>query len=55
MTLFCFFFFFSISPSFPAMPHPFRSSEIKCLMLQLLAGVAFMHENWILHRDLVSS
>jgi cell division cycle 2-like protein len=34
------------------MPHPFRSSEIKCLMLQLLAGVAFMHENWIIHRDL---
>lgn len=37
------------------MKTPFRSSEVKCLMLQLLAGVAFMHENWILHRDLKTS
>ncbi len=37
------------------MAQPFRSSEVKCLMLQLLAGVAFMHENWILHRDLKTS
>jgi serine/threonine protein kinase len=36
------------------MPQPFRPSEVKCLLLQLLAGVAFMHENWIIHRDLVS-
>lgn len=35
------------------MPQPFRASEVKCLLLQLLAGVAFMHENWIIHRDLV--
>ncbi len=38
-----------------SMPEPFRPSEVKCLMLQLLAGVAFMHENWILHRDLKTS
>ncbi len=28
----------------------FLTSEVKCLMLQLLAGVAHLHENWILHR-----
>jgi cell division cycle 2-like len=28
----------------------FLSSEVKCLLQQLLAGVAFLHENWILHR-----
>jgi cell division cycle 2-like protein len=38
-----------------AMPKPFRPSEVKCLMLQLLSGLAFMHENWILHRDLKTS
>lgn len=38
-----------------AMTQPFRPSEIKCLMLQLLSGVAFMHEHWILHRDLKTS
>lgn len=37
------------------MKQPFRPSEVKCLMLQLLAGVAFMHENWIIHRDLKTS
>jgi cell division cycle 2-like protein len=37
------------------MTQPFRASEVKCLMLQLLAGVAFMHENWIVHRDLKTS
>lgn len=26
--------------------------EIKCLMKQLLSGLAFLHENFILHRDL---
>jgi len=33
----------------------FLSSEVKCLMIQLLAGVAHLHENWILHRDLKTS
>jgi cell division cycle 2-like protein len=37
------------------MAQPFWPSEVKCLMLQLLAGVAFMHENWIVHRDLKTS
>eukprot|EP00698_Gefionella_okellyi_P019319 TRINITY_DN5908_c0_g1_i1.p1 TRINITY_DN5908_c0_g1~~TRINITY_DN5908_c0_g1_i1.p1 ORF type:complete len:384 (+),score=74.38 TRINITY_DN5908_c0_g1_i1:156-1154(+) len=34
---------------------PFVQSEVKCLMQQLLAAVAFMHENYVLHRDLKTS
>jgi len=34
---------------------PFTEAEIKRLMLQLLDGVAYMHEHWVLHRDLKMS
>jgi cell division cycle 2-like protein len=34
---------------------PFSVPEVKCLMAQLFAGVAYMHENWTLHRDLKTS
>ncbi|OAA59384.1 Serine/threonine-protein kinase domain protein [Cordyceps fumosorosea ARSEF 2679] len=37
------------------MPEPFLASEIKCLLQQLTAGVAYLHDNWILHRDLKTS
>jgi cell division cycle 2-like protein len=37
------------------MPQPFLASEIKRLLLQLTSGVAYLHENWILHRDLKTS
>ncbi|KAG6017591.1 hypothetical protein E4U54_005838 [Claviceps lovelessii] len=37
------------------MPQPFLSSEVKRLLLQLTAGVSYLHENWILHRDLKTS
>ena len=37
------------------MPHPFLSSEIKTLLLQLLSAIGFCHDNWILHRDLKTS
>ena len=30
-------------------------AEVKCLLHQLLCGVAHMHDNWILHRDLKTS
>ena len=32
------------------MPHPFAPSEVKCLMRQLLHGVAHMHKHWLMHR-----
>jgi serine/threonine protein kinase len=34
------------------MKQPFTLAEVKCLMIQLLSGVAYLHENWVLHRDL---
>lgn len=37
------------------MKQPFSVSEVKCLMLQLLEGVNFLHDNWVLHRDLKTS
>jgi cell division cycle 2-like protein len=37
------------------MKKPFLMSEVKCLMRQLLSGVAHLHDNWIIHRDLKTS
>eukprot|EP01118_Nematostelium_gracile_P012303 TRINITY_DN4478_c0_g1_i1.p1 TRINITY_DN4478_c0_g1~~TRINITY_DN4478_c0_g1_i1.p1 ORF type:complete len:259 (+),score=62.01 TRINITY_DN4478_c0_g1_i1:437-1213(+) len=34
------------------MKSPFTESEVKCLMKQLLNAVAYLHDNWIIHRDL---
>lgn len=34
---------------------PFTVSEVKCLACQLLAGCAYLHANWVLHRDLKTS
>ena len=33
----------------------FSESEVKGLMLQLLAGVEHLHEHWIIHRDIKMS
>ncbi|XP_073132734.1 cyclin-dependent kinase G-2-like [Henckelia pumila] len=37
------------------MKQPFSQSEVKCLMLQLIGGVKYLHDNWVLHRDLKTS
>lgn len=37
------------------MKNPFLMSEVKCLMQQLLSGIAHLHDNWIIHRDLKTS
>ncbi|KAL7626899.1 hypothetical protein AAE478_003673 [Parahypoxylon ruwenzoriense] len=37
------------------MPEPFLISEVKTLLQQLASGVAYLHDHWILHRDLKTS
>ncbi|TQS38020.1 hypothetical protein Golomagni_01485 [Golovinomyces magnicellulatus] len=37
------------------MIEPFLKSEIKTLLIQLASGVYYLHNNWILHRDLKTS
>jgi cell division cycle 2-like protein len=37
------------------MKSPFTISEVKCLMIQLLSAVEYLHENWIIHRDIKTS
>jgi cell division cycle 2-like len=37
------------------MKKPFLMSEVKTLMQQLLSGIAHLHDNWIIHRDLKTS
>jgi serine/threonine protein kinase len=32
------------------MHRPFRTSEVKCLMHQLLSGTEFMHRHWVSSR-----
>ena len=38
-----------------AMRRPFTIAEAKCIMKQLLAGVAHLHDSWFLHRDIKSA
>lgn len=34
---------------------PFLQSEVKCLMLQLLSAIDYMHDHYFIHRDLKTS
>ncbi|KAF6253305.1 kinase-like domain-containing protein [Scenedesmus sp. NREL 46B-D3] len=34
---------------------PFSIGQVKCLMQQLLEGVQYLHEHWVIHRDLKTS
>ena len=34
---------------------PFTESQVKCIMMQLLDGVEYLHQNYIIHRDLKAS
>jgi cyclin-dependent kinase 10 len=31
---------------------PFSESQVKCILLQLLKGLAFLHARFIIHRDI---
>ncbi len=44
-----------MDPSSKLMTRPFSVGDIKNLMLQLMQGVHYLHENWVLHRDLKTS
>jgi len=37
------------------MPEPFLPSEVKTLMIQISSALAYLHNHWILHRDLKTS
>ena len=41
-----------LSSLLTAFKNPFSESEIKCLIIQLLSALEYVHENYIIHRDI---
>ena len=41
-----------LSALIKATKQPFKDSETKCLVYQLLSAVEYIHKNWIVHRDI---
>lgn len=42
----------SLQSNLSRMHRPYSASETKCIVQQLLFGVAHIHDSWIIHRDL---
>lgn len=34
------------------MQQPFTESQVKCIMIQVLKGLEYLHKRYIIHRDL---
>ncbi|KAL3860711.1 hypothetical protein ACJMK2_010797 [Sinanodonta woodiana] len=34
------------------MPAPFSETQVKCILIQMMKGLKYLHENFIIHRDL---
>ena len=49
------FFDYDLKAVMTMIEHPFSQAEVKCLLLQLLRAIEYMHRRWYIHRDLKTS